>query len=146
MLSSLIQSVKSSYRKEWEQDWRFEAYLGSAYDLLLGEDSNFDKRYEAFKQAFEMSKSPPPELIIALATCYDAPGIPPISLDEAIDLAKKSIELEPYADAAGILCSAYFCKHMQRESNEWKKIRDELSEAGKNAPPLEPAFVREGYV
>ena len=141
----LIIAVKSRFCHEWKQDWRLEAYLGTAYDVVLGEDSNYDRRYEAFKRAFEMAKSPPPELIIALASCFDAPGVPPLSYDEAVVLAKKSFEIEPYSDAAGILCSAYFCMGVEEDSKHWGKIRDALSQIGKRAPPLEPEFIREGY-
>ena len=140
----LICVVKEIFVEEWEKDWRFEAFLGSAYHVILGDDSYYDQRYNAYMRAFNKANPVPPELLIALAKCVDAPGKPPVSYDEAIELAKKSLELEPYAAAAGILCSVYFCKGQEEDSKIWAKVRDQLSSKGP-PPPLEPPFVREGY-
>jgi len=142
----LICEVKTFYPDEWEKDWRFDAFLGSAYDVVSRDDSHYDKRYEAYRRAYQKANPPPPELMTALAGCIDAPGKLPILYEEAEMLAKKAFAIEPYSDAAGILCAVFFAKGMEAESQHWAKIRDELFfEKGKTPPPLEPTFVREGY-
>lgn len=142
---NLILSVKSKFPNEWEKDWRNEAFLGNAYNVLLGDDRNYNERHKAYLRAYKKSDPVPPELLIALASCFDAPGEPPVSYDQAIKWLKKSLEIEPYSAAVGLLSSIYWCKNDENELAFWQKTLKELQASGKRAPPLEPAFVREGY-
>ena len=130
----LILAVKNQFPDEWEKDWRNEGFLGSAYNVVLGDDNNFDERYYAYMRAYKKANPAPPELLIELAGCWDAPGKPLISSEMAIDLLNKSFEIEPYADAAGLLSHIYCTTKKRKNSRNIGKERSkELQAQGKSS-------------
>jgi hypothetical protein len=51
----LVEAVRGVYPKEWNESWKYDAYLGMAYDIRYEQD----KRYEAYKRAFDRANPPP---------------------------------------------------------------------------------------
>lgn len=141
----LIEAVKNRFPDDWNQDWRYEAFLGSAYGVLSGWDEDFDECYKAYFRAYKKANPVPPELLIELARCSLGPEGAPVSYEQAIEWSNKSLELEPYADAAGLLSAIYFSKGDEKARSYWQGVMKELEAKGKTLPPLEPEFVRDGY-
>ena len=138
--------MKSKFPKEWDSDWRNEAFLGSAYNIVLIEDEDYLERYNAYMRAYKKVDQAPAELLIELARCSRGPDKTPVSYEQGIDWLKKSIEIEPYPEAAGLLSAIYFSLGDKNRMKHWQNVMKELEAASKRKPPLEPAFVREGYV
>lgn len=132
---NLLDILKKIYPYEWAANWRNEAFLGIANDIIL----KYDERFHAFKQAYKQSQSPPPELLIEFARCCYSPGTPLLSYQEAINLLKKSIEIHPYKQAAALLKSIY--SSMQDSQNEklWAERQNQITDD--KLPPLWPNFI-----
>ena len=103
---NLIYNVREIYPDEWESNWRYDAFLGSACDITL----KYDERYEAYKRAYERASEPPPRLVIEFAHCCDCPGVPPITYDRAIELLRGVINNFPYLDAIALMSAVYALK------------------------------------
>ena len=133
----LLYILKNEYKKEWDADWRNDAFLGTACDITL----KYDQRYMAFKNAFEKALNPPAELLIELARCCYCPGTPPISYEQAISLLKESLLKHPYKQAAALLKSIYSSMRDTDNEQYWSKVLDQTKD--ENMHELEPAFLRE---
>jgi|GEM_PF-1483333 len=139
----LIEAAKACFPDEWSKDWRYEAFLGSAYEVLSGWDDDFDKCYEAYDRAYQQTKPAPAELLIAMARCALGPEGSLISYKQAIELLKTSLAIEPYSEAADLLSLIYSYTKNEEDFLYWKKVTKQLEKEGKKISPLEPAFVRE---
>ena len=99
----LLEEIRKNYQKEWNSSWKFDAFLGYAYHIIL----KYDERFAAYKRAFEKVSSPPPQLLVAMARCCWAPGIPPITEEESISLVKQALLEKPYYEAFSLLRGLY---------------------------------------
>lgn len=130
--TKLLEELKNEYPDRWNANWRYEAFLGYAYDVIL----NFDKRYIAYKKAFDKANPVPPELLVALARCCWSPGKPPITEEEAILLVKQSINNIQYIESIGLLRGLYKSMENEKEEKYWNNILSKVSENGVHLPPL----------
>ena len=137
---NLIYSLKEKYNQTWNLDWRNDAFLGQACDIVL----KYDERYQAYQQAFEKSLNPPPELLIELARCCYCPGSPPISYEQSIELLQISIKKHPYKQAACLLKSIYASKKDLKNERYWSEMLEKITD--ENLPPIEPKFLVEEYL
>lgn len=139
----LLYQLRDKYPHDWNSSWRNDAFLGMACHITL----KYDERYLAYKRAIEKAKSPPPELLIELARCFNSPGDPPLSRDEAISLLKQAIKESLYIEAIGLLCTIYWEKGDFKKENYWKNILKDLEEKnGKHSPSIEPEFLVNEYM
>lgn len=113
----LLEKMHTKYPAMWDSTWKNDALLGYAYNIIL----EYDKRYELYKRAFEKANPPPPELLIALARCSIAPGKPPVSEQEAIELVKQAIKTDPYVEGIELLVSLYKSIGNTEEKNHWEE-------------------------
>ncbi|WP_154017894.1 hypothetical protein [Candidatus Protochlamydia phocaeensis] len=100
----------------------------------------YDERYEAYKRAYE--KAPPPQpssLLISLAGCYLLPK-PPITLDEAENLAKKALEKELSIEGVVLLRGIYAEKKDQAKFDYWDKVLKEVEEQNIHTQDAWPDF------
>lgn len=118
----LLQSIRKKHPRSWELDWKNDLFLGDACHITM----RYDERYEAYKRASLKFNSVPPNLLVSLARCYSAPGIPPISIDEAESLIRAALEKEKSIEAVTLIRG--ICKSMKREEefSYWNKILQEL--------------------
>ncbi len=133
----LLLKIREKFPERWYSTWRYEAFLGLAFDIVL----NYDKRFESFKKALEIAQKEgirPPELLIGLAGCCSCPGSPPISYHEAIVYLKESISNYLYVDAVSLLRTIYFYMHDDQNEQYWLNILESIKDTNKLAPSLEP--------
>ena len=114
----VLERLKVLNPVKWNSDWRYEAFLGHAYNIIC----DYDRKYLTYKNALAKVNPPPPELLVALARCYLSPE-PPITFDESFTLVKKSIENNLYIEAVELICGLY---KLQNDEKEEKKYRDIL--------------------
>lgn len=80
---------------------------------------------------------PPPQLLIAMARCYIAPGKPPITEEEAIDLVKQAIKTTQYIEGIELLRGLYKSIGNIKEQKYWENILEGIKERGVHLPTLD---------
>jgi hypothetical protein len=118
-----LEELRKKYPNEWNCSWKNDAFLGYAYDVIL----NYGRRFIFYKKAFEKASLPPPQLLIALAGCCWAPGIPPITEEEAISLVKKSLSDKASSSVIGGIPGAQ--QHPAKAINNCGGGKDAFSKA-----------------
>jgi hypothetical protein len=139
----LLYSIKDQFSKEWGSSWRYDAYLGKACSFA----NRYDEKYEAYKQALTKISPAPPELLVALASCNSAPGIPPISDEETVKILTEVAHNTPYKDVVRMLVKGCY-KKLRADPEEllyWEKLYQKLEESGneENLPNMAPKFLDE---
>ena len=137
----LLNTLRKIYSEKWDEDWRNDVFLGTAYGIVIADDSHYDEKYSASLRAFNKVKSPPAELLIALAECCDGPGQTPVSYEQACKWLEQSFREKPYAEAASAMALVYALMGKPEEKEKWKSISEKLDQEGKNAPQLVPMFI-----
>jgi hypothetical protein len=127
-----LEKIKEKYPEIWDSSWKYDALLGYTYDIIL----NYDKRYAAYKRAFDKISLPPPQLLVALAGCCWTPGKPPITEEDAIKLVKESIKATPYIEAIGLLRGLYKSTGNIKEQQYWDKVLENIKDTGPHLPSL----------
>lgn len=133
--TELLQEIRQTHFAQWSIDWKNDVFLGDACYMTM----KYDERYEAYKRAYEKATPPPPSLLIALAGCYLLPK-PPITLDEAENLAKKALEKEISIEGVVLLRGIYAEKNDQAEFDYWDKIFKEVEENNVHTQDAWPDF------
>ncbi len=130
---SLLEEIRKAYPEKWNLNWRYDAFLGYAYDIIL----KYDERYAFYKSAFDKAYPQPPELLVALAGCYWTPGNPPITEEDAISLIKQAIQSKLYVEGVELLQGLYKSIGNIHEQQHWGKILENIKDTGPHLPPLD---------
>lgn len=135
----VLEHIRKKHSEDWNSHWIYDAYLGFIYDFYC----DYDNRYLATIRAKEkISGAMPAELLVQLARCSEGPGIPPVSLDEAIEYLKEAIKDYPYVNAVGLLSYYYKEKNDLANYESWHKMWKDLKEKKfRETPPLVPDFI-----
>jgi hypothetical protein len=138
--TQLFEAIRVRHAIEWNQSWKYDAFLGLAYYHTC----EHEKRYEAYKRAFDRVETPPPQLLIEMARCADCPGSPPIDRKIAIALVKKALQQGAYIDGIGVMRTLYSAIGDKKQEAYWAKV---LENADKKllSPSIEPEFLGKEY-
>jgi hypothetical protein len=131
--TNLLEELRKKYFEKWNSNWKYDAFLGYAYDIIL----KYDERYASYKRAFDKTSLPPPELLVAIAGCCWAPGQPSITEEEAISFVKQAIETTPYVEGVELLRGLYKSIGNVKEQQYWEKVLEEIKDNGPHLPPLD---------
>lgn len=130
--ANLLEELRAKYTEKWNSNWRYDALLGYAYDIVL----NYDERYLAYKRAYDKVNPKPPQLLVAMAHCCWAPGMPPITEEEAILLVKEAIKTIPYIEGVELLRGLYKSIGNIKEQKRWEKVLESIQKDGVHLPSL----------
>lgn len=130
--ATLLEAIRSKYTSKWNSNWQYDALLGYAYDIVM----NYDQKYLAFKRAFDKTDPPPPQLLVALASCCWAPGKLPLSEEEAVLLVQHAIKKIPYIEGVELLIGLNKSLGHTEEQKKWEKILSEIRNTGVHLPSL----------
>lgn len=133
---NLLEELKKKYCEKWNSNWKYDAFLGYAYDIVL----NYDERYASYKRAFEKVSPPPPELLVAIAGCCWAPGKPPITEEDSISLVKQAIKTTPYIEGVELLIGLYKSAGKVKEQQYWEKTLEKIKNNGPHLPSLDQIY------
>jgi hypothetical protein len=139
----LLYAIRDQYPKEWSLSWRYDAYLGNACVFAR----RYVERYKAYRQAMTKVSPTPPELLVALASCNSAPGKPPMSQQEAINILTKIAHKKPYKDVVRMLVRGCY-KKLQENPKElayWERLYQTLEEMNEEEklPDMTPEFLED---
>lgn len=124
----LLQVIRKKNLQNWESDWRNDLFLGDACHITM----RFNERYEAYKRAY-LKFNPlnlPPTLLVSLARCYSAPGVPPISIEEAEKLARAAVEKEISTETVALIRGICKMQGKDKEFFYWNETLEELEKKG----------------
>ena len=114
-----------------------DAFLGQAYDFTL----LYDERYAFYKRAMAKADPPPLALLYAFIHCRHAPGIPVVSMSEAMTLMKGA--LKGYFTPEAIATSPSLFPTEEQEYEYWEDTFISIFNASLSASCIDPPFVRE---
>ncbi len=134
--TNLLEEVKKKYPEKWNSNWKYDAFLGYAYDIVL----KYDERYASYKSAFDKVYPHPPQLLVALAGCCWAPGKPPITEEDAISLVKQAVQTTPYVEGVELLRGLYKSIGNLKEQQRWEKVLENIKDTGPHLPSLDQIF------
>ena len=134
----LLEAIRIFYPKEWNSSWQYDAFLGLAYHITL----KYNYKYEALKRALKKINNPPPQLLIAIASCCDCPGKPPISYEQAIEYLKLALKDYLYVDGVGLMRKIYWFKDDAINENHWAKVLQQIENDNMESPSLDPDFLK----
>ena len=132
----MFEAIRSGYPEDWQSSWEYDALLGLACSIRY----EHEKKYEAYKRAFDKSEDPPPRLLIEMARCADLPRPPPISYDYAIDLVMMALKEGPFVDGLDLLTLLFWLKRDYEKEAYWTKVL-EKADADFESPSIEPKFL-----
>lgn len=135
----LMRKIREHFDKEWDADWKNDAYLGAWCNYL----SMWDESYKNLKKAYDKIKDPPAKLLIRLAQCASVPGIPPIDLKEEERLSKAALEKELTVDTAMRMHALSFRKQDLEQKAYWKKMWEKLEADGIYSDPIIPDVIND---
>lgn len=130
--TKLLEEIRKKYPEKWNLNWKYDAFLGYAYDIVL----KYDERYTSYKRALDKVHPPPPQLLVALAGCCWGPGKPPITEEEAISLVKQAIVSVNYVEAIELLRGLYKSIGNVKEQKHWDKVLENIKDRGTHLPSL----------
>jgi hypothetical protein len=131
--TNLLEWAREIYPEKWNPNWKYDAFLGHAYDITL----KYDERYAAYKRAFDKVALKPPQLLIALAHCSSAPGPSLVTEEEAILLVKEAIKTTPYIEGIELLRGLYKSQGNIKEQMYWENILEKTKDHGPHLPSLD---------
>ncbi|NGX42072.1 MAG: hypothetical protein K940chlam7_00348 [Chlamydiae bacterium] len=134
--ANLLEELRKKYPIQWNSSWKFDAFLGYAYHIIL----KYDERYAAYKRAVEKITPPPPQLLIAMARCCWAPGVPPITEEEAISLVKQALSKTIYYEGASLLRGLYKATGNAKEQAHWEVVLKNMEGKEVCLPSLDEVF------
>jgi hypothetical protein len=133
--TELLEEIRKIHSEEGSADWKNDVFLGDACYMTM----KYNERYEAYKRAYEKATPPPPSLLIALAGCYLLPK-PPITLNEAENLAKTALEKEMSIEGVILLRGIYSEKNDQTKFDYWDTILKEVEKNNVHTQNVWPDF------
>ena len=130
--------IKHYFKKEWESDWKNEAFLGGLCEILW----LYDERYFCYKRAYDKLKDPPVELLLLLSNCNSAPGIPPITNEEAEFYLRKALEKKLTCEVAIAMKGFYQLKGDRLQEEYWNKIYKKLEKENIHSNQVVPDILK----
>ena len=131
-------AIKDHFKKEWESDWKNDVFLGDLCETLC----LYDERYFCYKRAYDKLKDPPAELLLLLSNCNSAPGIPPITDEEAESYLRRSAEKKITLETALMMRTLYQHKEDPSQVKYWDQIYRKLENENVHFDQLIPDVLK----
>jgi hypothetical protein len=118
----LFFAIALAYPIEWNTDWKNDAFLGKLCSITW----RYDEMYACYKKAYDRLKDPPDSLLILLADCNFAPGLPPISDKESDEYLERAIRKKITYEGAEMMRGRARMKGDKQEEAYWDIQCNEL--------------------
>ncbi len=138
--TQLLYSIRQLNQDKWASDWRYDAFLGTACDIIL----DYNERFKFYNLAYNAAQDSPAELGFLLAKCIIAPGKSYINEAEAIKILEESLSKKPFIEGVEFLVNLYKdsdYSNIERKSY-WENILDKLKRHNIYACPINPPEIQ----
>lgn len=126
--------IKDIFKKEWENDWKNDVFLGGLCVMLW----LYDERYFCYKKAFDKLEDPPSELLLLLSDCNSAPGIPPITDEESEFYLRKAAEKKLTCEVALAMKTFSRFKKDHMQEDYWDRMYNKLKKENIHSQQIIP--------
>lgn len=137
---NLMTILRAKYPKDWEKDWKNEAFLGIICGLVFREDEAF----KHIKNAYEKLKDPPQSLILAYISAGSGPDHF-LKKEEIAELSQKAIEKGITYEAA--LCMTTLAYEQKDKENQlyWEEKASEAEKKGLYTRIITPDVLKDSF-
>lgn len=129
--------IKNHFKNEWENDWKNDVFLGDLCSILW----LYEEQYTCYKRAYDKLTDPPAALLLLLAGCNSAPGIPPITEKESEFFLRKAAEKMVTYETALMMRTLYHNKADYQKERYWDKLCQELEQKNVHEEAIIPAVL-----
>lgn len=135
--TELLYAIRKNYNKEWNACWKLDVLLGMACEITM----RYEEKYLAYKSASQKALPIPPSLKVLLAECYNSPGDPPISQQEAKNMLTEALNIEKTIE--GVSSMLWICEiqENQDEIDYWNKVLKEVEQKNLHISGFCPSFL-----
>ena len=135
---NLMIILRAKYPKEWNEDWKNEAFLGIACSFVYREEEAF----EYIKNAYKQVENPPQSLILAYIGV--GRGLDHfLTKEEVIELSHKAIEKGVTYEAALGMAALANEENDEKKQQYWKKKAFETEKDGIYTPIIIPNVLKD---
>lgn len=131
--------IKNHFKTEWEEDWKNDVFLGDLCSFLC----LYDEQYTSYKAAYDKLTDPPASLLLLLAGCQNAPGIPPITEEEAESYLKKATEKKITFETALMMRTHCERKRNKSQAEYWDQMYKKLEKENIHSDQLIPELLKQ---
>ena len=135
---NLVFEIKRQYNDSWELDWKNDIFLGHLCLLTW----RYEEAYNCYKNAYDKLKNPPDSLLLLLAGCNSAPGVPPINDQEAEKYLELAIKQKVTYEAATMMRELYRQKPDKELEKHWNDICEDLKKKNIHTDEIIPEILR----
>lgn len=135
--TDLLYAIRKNHVKEWNSCWKLDVLLGMACEITM----RYEEKYLAYKNASQKTFPTPSSLKVLLAECYNSPGDPPISQQEAKKLLAEALNIEKTIE--GVSSMLWICEiqENQAEIEYWNKVLKEVEQKNLHISGFCPSFL-----
>lgn len=134
---NLMTILRAKYPKEWEEDWKNEAFLGMICGLVFREEEAF----QYLKHAYEKLKDPPQSLLLAYISAGSGPDFF-LTKKEIAELSKKAIEKGITYQAALRMAALAREQKDQEKQRYWEQKAAEAEKDKRYTPIIRPNVLK----
>lgn len=116
--------IRRYFMNDWEMDWKNDVFLGHLCSIVW----RYEDQYICYKKAYDKLADPPEELLLLLAGCDSAPGVPPISQQASEKYLIRAVEKKVTYEAALMMRAMYRHKADHQMERYWDKMCKELEQ------------------
>jgi hypothetical protein len=135
----MVLEIKNHFKSEWEKDWKNDVFLGDLCSVLW----LYDEQYACYKRAYDKLTDPPAALLLLIAGCQNAPGIPPITEEESESYLRKAVEKKITFETALMMRTLFERKGNRSQAEYWDQMYKKLEGEGVCSDLLIPDVLNE---
>lgn len=122
----LALEIQSHFKDDWEKDWKNDVFFGDLCSVIW----LYNEQYMYYKKAYDKLTDPPATLLLLIAGCQNALGIPPITEEEAESYLKRSVEKKITFETALMMRTLCERKKDKSQAEYWNQIYNKLEKEG----------------
>lgn len=137
---NLMTILRARYPKEWQEDWKNEAFLGITCAIVYREEEAFVYIQNAYRQV----EDPPQSLIFAYISAGSGPDRF-LTRAQTTELLQKAIQKGiTYEAALRMACLAYEQQDFEKQ-DYWKQQAAEAEKQGVHTPLIIPNVLKDTF-
>ncbi len=137
---NLMIILREKFSKEWQKDWKNEAFLGVICSFVFRDEEAF----KHIKNAYEQLEEPPQSLILAYISAGSRPEFP-LSKQEIAELSNKAIKKKETYEAALRMAFLAYEEGDLKSVEYWNQKAEEFKRTGIHTPIITPNVIKSSF-